>query len=212
MIIECAYCESKVDGKILMQHESFDENEPFPYKVSLLECPVCKNTILGGQEFFQVGPDQYEWSNASRLWPLPEKYLDWNLPDLVRNSLEEAKKCYKAKAYSACAVMCGRALESICSEYNTKNNFLGGGLKELLDSQIIDKRIYEWGEALREHRNIGAHATKEKISQEDARDLLDFANAICDYIFVLSNRFKNFMKRKEQLKEKNSVKLKKGSE
>jgi len=167
-----------------------------------LECPVCKNAILAGQELYQTGPDRYEWSDATRLWPEPEKYLDWNLPDLVRSSLEEAEKCYKAKAYNACAVMCGRALESICSEHNTKNKFLAGGLKELLDNQIIDKRIYEWGEALREHRNIGAHATGGKISKKDAKDLLDFANAICDYVFVLTNKFKDFMKRKETSEKK----------
>jgi hypothetical protein len=202
MIIECSYCESKVDGKILIEHESFGEDEPFRFKASLLECPVCKKAILAGQELYKTGPDKYQWSGATRLWPQPEKYLDWDLPDLVRNSLEEAEKCYKAKAYGACAVMCGRVLESICSEYNIKNKFLGGGLKELLDNQIIDKRIYEWGEALRKHRNIGAHATTEKISKEDARDLLDFANAICDYIFVLTNKFENFIKRKEQPKKR----------
>lgn len=98
--------------------------------------------------------------------------------------------------------MCGRVLESICAEHGTKNKLLMGGLKELLDKQVIDKRIYEWGQALREHRNIGAHATKANISKEDARDLLDFANAICDYIFVLSKKFEGFMGRKEKSKKK----------
>lgn len=72
----------------------------------------------------------------------------------------------------------------------------------MLDREIIDKRIYEWGEALRKHRNVGADATNKKISKEDARALLDFANAICDYIFVLTNKFEDFMKRKEKVKKK----------
>jgi hypothetical protein len=197
MIIECNHCESKVDGKLLAEHKSpfFDD---LPFSVSLLECPVCKTALLAGQEFIQVGVDDYEWSSAIRLWPQPDKYLDWNLPDLVRHSIEEAERCYKVKAYSACAVMCGRALESICAEYKTKDKLLGGGLKELLDRQIIDQKIFTWGEQLRKHRNIGAHATEEKISKEDARDLLDFANAICDYVFVLTSKFDEFIKRKEK--------------
>jgi len=198
MLIECNYCESKVDGKIIAEHESYSSDDPFPFKASLLECPVCKNPILAGQELIQEGPKEFEWSTPNRLWPEPEKYLHWHLPELVRDSLEEARKCYKGKAYSACAVMCGRVLESICSEYKTKNKFLAGGLKELLNKQIIDKRIFEWGEALRQHRNIGAHATRKKIFKEDANDLLDFANAICDYVFVLSGKFKDFMKRKKK--------------
>jgi len=202
MIIECSYCESKVDGKILGENESCGIDDPFPFKASLLECPVCKNAILAGQELYQIGPDKSEWSEAQRLWPEPEKYLNWILPDLVRSSLEEAQKCYKIKAYSACAVMCGKALESICSEYKTKNKVLAGGLRELLDKQIIDKKIYEWGEALRKHRNIGAHVTGEKISKEDAKDLLDFANAICDYVFILTNKFEKFMKRKGKIENR----------
>ena len=198
MIIECNCCESKVDGKIIAEHQSYSGDDPLVFKVSLLECPVCQNSILAGQELILVSADRTEWCRATRLWPQPERYLHWYIPELVRNSLEEARKCYKAKAYSACAVMCGRVLESICSEYKTKNEFLAGGLKELLNKQVIDKRIFEWGEALREHRNIGAHATKEKISKEDANDLFDFANAICDYVFVLAGKFRDFMKRKEK--------------
>jgi hypothetical protein len=146
MIIECPYCESKVDGGVLAESETKDPPEPFPFRVLLMECPACNGTIVGGQEFVQYGPDKFDWSGAFRLWPQPEEYLDLDIPDLVRSSLEEAKKCYKAKAYSACAVMCGKALEAICSEHNIENKFLAGGLKELLDKQVIDRRIYEWGE------------------------------------------------------------------
>lgn len=55
--------------------------------------------------------------------------------------------------------------------------------------------------ALREHGNIGAHPSEEKISKEDARDLLDFATAICDYIFVLTKKFDNFMERKRKAEQ-----------
>lgn len=52
------------------------------------------------------------------------------------------------------------------------------------------------GGGVTEVENIGAHATGEKVSQQDARDLLDFTNAICDYIFVLTEKFQAFMKRR----------------
>jgi len=201
MIIECLNCESKVDAKVLAAHESFDENIG-PYKVTFVECPVCKGAMLGYQDVIQIGRDTWDYDDAIRVWPAPDKYVSGYLPDIVRNSLDQAKKCFKAKAYDACAVMCGRVLEGICSIQKTKHKFLRGGLKELLDNQIIDKRIYEWGEALRKHRNIGAHATKEKISKDDARYLLDFAEAICEYIFVLSEKFETFMKSKEKSEKK----------
>ncbi|WP_369333314.1 DUF4145 domain-containing protein [Xanthomonas hortorum] len=52
--------------------------------------------------------------------------------------------------------MCGRSLEAICRYYNTKDSYLGGGLKELRDKGVIDSRLYQWSEELREGLNNAA--------------------------------------------------------
>jgi hypothetical protein len=109
--------------------------------------------------------------------------------------------------------MSGRTLEGVCLYHSTKSKDLSHGLTELKDKGIIDDRLYQWGEELRKHRNIGAHATEENISKDDAKDLLDFAQAICDYVFVLNARFNRFMDRKDRTaasktKERNSLKRK----
>ena len=121
--------------------------------------------------------------------------MNWRIPELVRKSLDEAHRCYGGKAYTACAVMCGRVLETICVEHKAKNKFLAGGLKELLEMGIIDKKIFKWGEELRRHRNIGAYANLDVITKEDAKDLIEFADAICEYVFVLATKFDEFMNR-----------------
>jgi hypothetical protein len=202
MIIECNYCKATVDAKVLAEHEIVPEDGPF--KTSFLECPLCKDVLLAGQEYIQVSEEDWEWSQAVRLWPEPKKYYDWSIPNLVRDSLEEAQKCYKGKAFDACAVMCGRVLEAICVEYKTKDKSLQGRLKELLDQHVIDKRIFDWADALRLSRNTGAHATSEKISKEDALNLLEFSSAICDYVFVLNKKFEEFLKRRDKKKTKES--------
>jgi len=204
MIIECHYCESKVDAKILNTHiQPGDEDNPFEKRTYFLECPACGNPMVGVQEE-EFASEHLEavWSSPERVWPSPDKPLHWNLPTIVRNALEEAHKCYKAKAYRACAVMCGTALEGICVEF-TKKKYLAEGLKALLEKKIIDSRIFEWGEALRQHRNLGAHATEHDISRRDATDLLDFTNAICDYIYDLAVKFENFKKRQKGKTKKN---------
>ena len=197
MFIECHKCESKVDAKIIGSQQLMDD-EIGPYKISLVECPICRSLMLGYQEYIQTGPEDYIWDNAHRIWPDEDKFLDGNIPFIVHNSLNQAKRCYKAKLYEPCAVMCGKVLEGICFEYKIKKRNLKGGLKELLDKQIIDKRIYDWGEALRVYRNIGAHVSKEKISKEDAGYLLDFAEAICEYVFILTEKFERFMESKKK--------------
>ena len=197
MIIECNYCESQVDGKILAQHEEEDPEDSFRYRVSLVECPVCRNALVGLEKLFQTGQEEWLWDKAIRVWPKPKKHLDFSIPEKVRASLEEANLCFKSKAYNACVVMCGKTLECICLEYKTKEKMLHEGLRELLEKGIIDQKIFEWSEALRLHRNIGAHAGDSKISKEDGKDLLDFTNSICDYVFVLRKKFDDFMKRKK---------------
>jgi hypothetical protein len=108
----------------------------------------------------------------------------------------EAERCFDARAFVACAVMCGRTLEGICRHFKTQSSYLAQGLKELKERQLIDARLFDWSEALRAARNASAHATDETVSKEDARDLLDLVHAVCEYVFVLSSKFEAFMTRK----------------
>lgn len=192
MIIECPHCESKVDGIGHGEIEYIEDDYPFPSKVVLIECPICNFPLLGDCDRYQKVNGECAWTNAIRVWPKQESLIDREIPEIARNSLIEAKLCFKARAYSACAVMCGRTIEGVCIHHSTKSKTLAGGLKELKTKGIIDTRIYDWGDELRRHRNIGAHATAEKISKEDAQDLLDFSSAICDYVFVLNEKFNRF--------------------
>lgn len=196
MITECPHCESKVDcdekGLVAIDPDYTD----MPTKYLLLECKVCHAPLLAITELFQTGEDEYEWGSALRVWPTPESEIDWDIPEIARNSLIEAKVCFKAKAFSACAVMCGRSIEGVCKHHDPKTKTLAAGLKKLRVDGVIDDRIYGWGEALRENRNLGAHATTEKVSKDDAKDLLDFSVAICEYVFVLNAKFERFQNRR----------------
>src|SRR5207249_1642928 len=148
----------------IARHDSYDEeSDPAPFKVFLLECPRCKNPLLAG--FYPDIEDA-----PARVWPALDRYISSEIPPIVSTSLEEAERCFKAKAYTACAVMCGRALEGICRHENPKAASLVGGLKGLLEKKVIDGRLYDWSEALRKQRNLAAHASGEKISRDDARD------------------------------------------
>ncbi len=68
----------------------------------------------------------------------------------------------------------------------------------MLEAGVIDSRLFAWGEALRKERNMGAHASIESPSRQDARDLLDFAWAIVDYVYILSEKFSAYEMRKTQ--------------
>lgn len=74
---------------------------------------------------------------------------------------------------------------------------IGRGLKELRDKGVIDARLYDWAEVLRQERNIGAHAVDEDISKANAEDVLDFTVAIYDYVYTLHDKYQKFMMRKQ---------------
>ena len=87
MIIECYYCESKVDAKIIATHISpgklIDEEEGIfepEFKVYLLECPSCHDTVIAGQ--YSEGSESM--MTPFRLWPMPEKAFNYNIPRSVR--------------------------------------------------------------------------------------------------------------------------------
>ncbi len=190
MIVECFRCKARVDGKVIAEHVCSDDDDPAPFTTTLLECPGCKTTLVAGKYAYE--------DEASRVWPEPERYFSWEIPEEIRNSLQEAMICFKASAFNASTVMAGRALEAICRHFGTAKSLLGAGIKELREKGIIDNRLAEWAAELQKARNLSAHASGEKTSREDAEDLLQFVNAICEYVFVLTSRFERFMERKRQ--------------
>ncbi|MCD4657433.1 MAG: DUF4145 domain-containing protein [Planctomycetes bacterium] len=193
--IECPNCQTFVSANILCKKEFFEDETGASYCIYFLECPICSETMIGSSAYIQIDYNEWEFDDPTRLWPNQEKSLDLSIPQNVKASIIEANKCFNAKAHSACAVMCGRALEVICKENKTKSWTLGKGLKELKDNGVIDERLYDWGNALRVLRNDGAHATDVEISKEDARDVLDFILAICEFIYVLTDKYEKFRER-----------------
>ena len=201
-LIGCPNCETKVNAIELGQREYGATDDHDPFTIHFLECPVCHVTMVARSEPEQIAPGLWEESPLLRLWPKPRRILDPAIPTSVRRSIEEAQKCFDAQAYAACAVMCGRSLEALCQHCGAKEWQLARGLKEMKERGIIDGRLLDWGEALRDRRNIGAHATGEDISRDDASDLLDFTIAICEYVYVLTEKYELFQRRETARKAK----------
>ncbi len=197
LIIECPDCAAKVSAKVIALKDDFPDEVGAPTQLYFLECSSCNRVLLGYSEMVRTGPEDWDFDRPVRLWPSPKKRTSWKLPLSVRDSIDEATKCIDAKAYSACAVMCGKALESVCKEHGIKDWQLHKGLVELKEKEIIDGRLFEWGETLRKSRNLGAHASGVSISSDDAKDILDFTIAICDYVYVLTDKYEEFKKRQQ---------------
>jgi len=198
--IDCPTCESKVGAEVLSSSTYFGEELDIGLVVYLLKCPICSLPICVVSELDVGGTadeSQLEDGPLERVWPYPKKNF-FDLPTSVEQSLEEAEKCFNINANLACTVMCRRALESLCVDLAVSGKSLPDKLKELKTKEIIDGRLAEWGETLRQMGNIGAHASNKHISKQDARDILDFTMAICDYVYTLTRKYDKFKERHQE--------------
>jgi Domain of unknown function (DUF4145) len=213
--VDCGHCDATVKAEILATHrvKYLDERSmiEFPdHDVSLGVCPACHEAVVIREDWEGEGEQGDLWSKAVRVWPSGVREANAMIPDIVRVSLEEAQRCHRAAAHTASAVMCGRALEGVCIHFETKERSLVKALAELRERGLIDERLFKWGDELRKQRNVAAHATGERISREDATDLLEFLTAICEYVFVLTPRFQSFMARRTSVPQNNKGRGSKG--
>jgi hypothetical protein len=193
IIIDCPHCEERVQAAAARPWVDHD----YEYRIGVVTCPKCYNPLVAYQDFLgPQGPHGIEeYGEAQRLWPSPEAVLSMRIPELIRASLAEARKCVSCGTHTASVAMTGRALEALCHHFKTKKTTLFDGLKELWARDIIDQRLYTWADELRQHRNLAAHASGAQFIRQDAEDIFNFALAICDYLFVLNTKFEEFKKR-----------------
>ena len=189
MIVECKNCEALVDAEFIASYEYSNPEIGPPGTFSFLKCPSCESPLLIDQDdIFYVTPH--------RIYPPQEKVVSPNLPKPLQSSYGEAASCFKAKAYTATAIMCRKTLEGICAEHGVTGQNLVSALKQLKDQGIIENRLYEWADALRISGNEAAHDVNVTIAAEDARDILEFTNALLEYVFTFRDKFEAFKQRR----------------
>lgn len=190
-VVDCPNCSVRIKTDIESWVGNAEEEAYF-----LAQCSSCKQPLFGKAFVYRDEYNEYEWSNAERIWPTPaETEISSSIPAEARRDIKDAQKCLSHGIYSATAVLCGRALERLIKE-KAGANMIGKGLSELKAKGIIDERLFAWAEALRKERNIGAHASDQDTTKENAQDVIDFTIAIFDYVYTLSEKYEKYVARK----------------
>jgi Domain of unknown function (DUF4145) len=204
MILECHFCEAMVDAKEIAQYEYYLQYEPgstVPWntRVTLVKCPICDGPMLACQD--DSDPCVVGWGNPVRIYPEMDRQFSTSVPKSIREAFTEARTCFRAKAFTAAAIMCRKTLEGICLVHGVKSSdSLAAQLNKLKDNGTIEKSLFEWAEALRTMGNEAAHGVGSVISPEDARDTLEFTEALIEYIFTYRDKFEEFKKRRATAK------------
>lgn len=159
---------------------------------SVAMCPRCNSPFLIKRSLYGV-PGEFETvTNEVVLFPQGSSFSDEGIPDSVQRAYEQARKCYSASSYEACALMCRRCLEALCKTVSAPGKSLQAKLDALAATEVIDKRLTQWAHGVRAIGNEAAHDTETELNKDDAKDALDFTEALLTYVFTLNARFLAF--------------------
>ena len=173
-----------------------DELQGTGITIYLYKCLNCENPILISEDFTEI-EGSYFPASLKILFPEKEPEFVAKAPPSIINPYREAVKCYKANAYEACVIMCRKGIDAICLEKGEIKGTLLERLKNLKEKKKLESVFFNWANRLREIGNIGAHSHEDEINKEDAKDALEFFEALIMYLYHLVNKYHEFLKRKD---------------
>lgn len=120
---------------------------------------------------------------------LPAETLDWdatNLPDEIKETLEEAVLCYSSACYRASAIMARRTLELVCDDQGATGSNLKNRIQALGDNAIVPARLFAALDNLRLLGNDAAHVEAKdylKVGADEAHLALDVAKEVLKAVY-----------------------------
>ena len=164
------------------------------YSVCL--CRRCSQPFLVRESYYGI-PGEFETiTEMTILYPVESKLPLESLPDTVKMAYDQALKSFRASLFEPCVLMCRKCLEAVCKTFGVKGRNLSERLTALSEANYIDDRLLNWAHAIRLLGNEAAHEIEVPVSKEDARDIIEFTEAILIYVFSLTKRFESFEARK----------------
>ena len=110
MIVECSDCGALVDGEVIADYVDYETETDMTGKYSFLKCPKCSNPFIVLQISDGSHWDETTWDKQKRLYPPIEMGISSSIPSSLRSAYEEARTCFRAKAYTATVIMCRKTL------------------------------------------------------------------------------------------------------
>lgn len=174
-------------------------------RFAILFCSRCNGPFLVERSFREIVGEHCEEEQHRVLYPGEAGIQLEGLPTVIEKSYLEALGTYRSGHYESCAIMCRKCLEAVCRELGTVKGNLKQRLTALQSSGKIDAKLSNWADALRVVGNDAAHDLDARVGQQDAKDALDFTQAILLYAFSLGRKFEEFKARRAPSRDKGGV-------
>jgi len=117
-----------------------------------------------------------------------------DIPEPARTSLQEAYETLHAP--DAAAVMAGSAVDAMLKARGLETGNLYTRIDEALASNLLTKGMADWAHEVRLGSNRPRHADQERphVSPEEAKQSVEFADALGNFLFVLTARVNRGLK------------------
>jgi len=140
-------------------------------------------------------------STILKVYPAPlPKEVDDVIPDNIKSDIIEARICLSVNANRAAAVLARRALQVICIEKGSKKNKLVEQVDELFTKSIITDEIKKWAHEIRYVGNDAAHPNDTSVSRDDAEEVLELLDSMCDTLYIAPAKAENRRRARESRK------------
>lgn len=171
-----------------------DRNKSIYFSVE--ECNNCEQLFLTIRMNSKYGGLVRKYPNS-----LP-KSINESIPQEIKTDFEEALLCYSVNAYRGAAALARRTVQLICLDKRAdKNKKLYQQIDELFKNGVITKDIQEWAHEVRFLGNDAAHPSKDTVSKDDAKDILDLLESLCEVLYVAPAKAAERKKKRTQGKE-----------
>jgi hypothetical protein len=111
-----------------------------------------------------------------------------DIPEPARTFLQQAYETLHAP--DAAAVMAGSAVDAMLKKHGLEAGSLYSRIDEALAKNLLTKGMADWAHSVRLGSNRPRHADKENphVSPDEAKQSVEFAEALGNFLFVLTAR------------------------
>ena len=137
---------------------------------------------------------------AEQLWP-DAKAAHEDIPEPARTFLQQAYETLHAP--DAAAVMAGSAVDAMLKAKGLEKGSLYDRIDQALNTNILTQGMTDWAHSVRLGSNRPRHADKDKphVGVEEAKQSVEFAEALGSFLFMLTAKINRGIEAAEHASE-----------
>jgi hypothetical protein len=148
------------------------------------QCMSCGGIVTAKASQTALGHEKIDM-----IFPL-SKTAHEDIPDVARTFLQQGFDTLHAP--DAATVMAASAVDAMLKDRGYEEGSLYARIDKALKDNVLTKGMAEWAHAVRLEANNVRHAdsTKPNATPEEARQAVEFAEALGNFLFVLTAKVK----------------------